>query len=149
MLLSRPLIICIHTQNGCRLQMRSVAHDQNVVSIAEAPRQKDFCTGPPVGYLLNAKVQRATSIRPGVVGVVWIVHSPAIARDGAHFPIVAAEMQRFGGCELRFTNAFHDRYQHHGTALGWRYIHGRRWTITWINQQCSILPSQMSFDAPR
>src|SRR5215831_6484706 len=148
MLFSRPLVVGIHTHNCCRLQMRSVAHYQNVVSIPQASRKRDFCTGPPVAFLLNAKMQSSTRIDPDVVSIVEIVHSSAIAGDGAHFPIVAAELKRFGKSELRLTNAFNDLYQHHGTALRWRHIHSRRRTVVWADQQCGILPSEMGRGAP-
>src|SRR5215468_2741328 len=145
---SRPLVVGIHIQNCCRLQMRSVAHYQNVVSIPKAPRKEDFSTRPAVAFLPDTKMQSSTRISPGVVSIVEIVHSSAIARDGANIPIVAAEMNLFGGCELRLTNAFDDLYQRHRTTLRWRRIHSRRRTVIWTDQQCGILPSEMGRGAP-
>src|SRR6516165_9858050 len=101
MLFSRPLVFRIHAQNCSRLQMRSVAHYQKVVSIPEASCKEHLRARPPVALLLDAKMQSPIRVRPGVVSIVKIVHSSAIARDSANSPIVAAEMKRLGGCKLR------------------------------------------------
>src|SRR5262249_19144538 len=70
MLLTGPLIVSIQSENCRWFQMRSVAHNQNIIAVAKAPGKENFCTRPPVGLLFDAEMQSPPGIDPGIVGVV-------------------------------------------------------------------------------
>src|SRR5258708_27090581 len=97
--------------------MRSVPRRQDVGSVPQTSCEIHLHTRPLACLFRDAEMQSSAGIRPGVIAIVQIVQSPAIARNRANFPIVSAEMKRLCGRELGFANALYNRHRDDTTTL--------------------------------
>src|SRR5208282_3408394 len=113
--------------------MRSIARHQNVCSVSQTSREHQFRARPPAFSLLDAEMDSSALISPGVVAVVEIVFSSAIAGNRPDCPIVSAEVQRLGGRQLDGTDSLDDLDGNDETAFGRGDIHGRGRTISRID----------------
>src|ERR1051325_12066157 len=83
-----------HSENGGGFEVRGVAHDEGIGSVAEAARQGHFSACPLPPAFRYPKMQRPAVVCPAIRRVVEIHSVAAITGRVADPPFVAAEIER-------------------------------------------------------
>src|SRR5271165_4810401 len=136
-----------HAEDGGWLEMRSVANGEDVAAVAQATRGAQFGTDPFAVRLGDAEMECAGGVDEGVVSGIGVVHPAAIAGDGAHLPIVAAEAERFpGGREESFP--FDAGNGKNTRTDGGRKVHSSGRLVIRRNQERRIFKSEMGGKRP-
>src|ERR1700756_2682164 len=123
--------------------MSSVAHYHDVGSITQTSCELCLCTRPPALFFLDSEMHGSAFVSPGVITVVQIIESPAVARNSANFPVVSAEMKWLCRGEGHRPNPFENIHGDDGAALCGSHIHRRRRAISRLNQERGVLEPQM------
>src|SRR5271156_6283261 len=134
MFCAAPIVEGGHAEHDWGIQMRRIAHHEDVGAVTEAVRESEMRAGPAGVLFPNFQMQSAVSVGPGVFGIEEIVYAADIGRDGADLPIVSAEAKWNGGGDLRGTRALHDLRGGDGAGRRGGEIHSRCWMIAGVNQ---------------
>ena len=148
MLISSPVVKGIETQNCGRFQMGNIPDHKNVSSISETSRQFRLRAGPAPVAFLHSQVKSSACIGPGVISIVEVVQSAAIAGNGPYIPIVSTELKRLGRCYLNRPVPFTISTATTEPPAHGSDIQGRRRVISRVDQQGCVLKSKVSGGAP-
>ena len=109
MLFSAPIVECGHTE--VPRQAPNEKYHRTTTIYVPYPRLRVSTTSAHDHlsvFFFDAQMHRAACVCPGIVAVVQIIQSTAIASNGANFPIVSAKMNRTCRRKRKWSNPFYD-----------------------------------------